>query len=188
MWFQPMALCDGNMAAERVIYVDAWPQVGRRVRLVEGGYQICKDIVSGHDIRSETMPVGPQCGNQEKHGHTGAQKNKYSEVIFSVVQEKVSDHNGDICEPQHVRNHEYFTERNHVIKGYMDDLIASRDGLLQMPEPQQIYDSVEHQWNCVYVFCIPYFLPKSFHHATLFAKSNCNYFRITIHTLFIAVS
>lgn len=50
--FDPVTFYNSDMAARRIIYVDAGPQVGRRVRFVESSHHLRKNIVSGHDVRS----------------------------------------------------------------------------------------------------------------------------------------
>ena len=78
------------------------------------------------------MPVGPQRGYEQEHGHSGKQKGTCPKVIVFITEEKVHDHDGYVGKPQHVGNNKYLTERNVVVKCNMNHLIMTYHGLFKM--------------------------------------------------------
>ena len=57
---QSLAVHNCKIYAYRVVYMDARPQVGRRISFVYHAYQSAEYIVSGHYSRSQVLNVGPQ--------------------------------------------------------------------------------------------------------------------------------
>lgn len=50
--FQMFALHNGNVRTQGIVNMDAGPEVGRRICLIQGSHHSGENIVSGHYIRS----------------------------------------------------------------------------------------------------------------------------------------
>lgn len=151
------AFCDGKMAAEGIIYVNARPKVCRCIGAVNHGDKFCENIVSRENERPQTVPVWPQCGNEQKNGHSRKQKSTAFIIIVFVLKEEKSDGGRDIKKPQQIGHDEYFTKRNVVIQRDMNELIMFY-GLFQMAEPYHIDRRINQERNGMLIF-----MEKSFH-------------------------
>ncbi len=116
MFFQPRALHHCNMAAERIIYVDAGPEVRRRVCPVKHGYQFCEHIVSWHDGGTKVVPVRPERADNQKDGHAGKQKSTDPEIIILVFKKEIENDHCHIGKPQQIGDDENLTEGDQVIR------------------------------------------------------------------------
>ena len=61
---------DRDIYADRIVYVNAWEQVRRRVCAVETFHHVHEYIVPFEFIRPQVMTVGIDGGNNQKNRHT----------------------------------------------------------------------------------------------------------------------
>lgn len=113
---------------------------------------MCEYIVSWHCVWPQVMAVGPERGYQEEYCHPGKQESAGPEIVILVTEEKVHHHHRYIGKPEKIRDDEHFTERDIVIKRYMDDLVTACDSPFQVVKPRQIDDAVDDQRKCMPVF------------------------------------
>ena len=91
------------------------------------------------------MAVGPERRDKKEYCHPGKQESAGPEIVILIPEEKVHHHRGHIGEPEQIRDDEHLTERNVVVKGYVDDPVVARNGALEVTEPCQIYNTVDDQ-------------------------------------------
>ena len=138
------AFRDGEMGAQRIINMDAGPEIGRGIRFVQAGNQLRKNIVPGHYMGTQMMSVGPDGGYDQKNGHACKKKNA-GPVIFRFIFKKEECHyRGHIGEPQKIWYHEDLHERNIVIQRHVYDGILPGNRFFQMAEPCQINDAISN--------------------------------------------
>ena len=93
------------------------------------------------------MTVGPESRDQKEDRHSGKQESTGFEIIILIPEEEIHDHYCHIGEPEQIWYDEYFTERNIIVEGHMNDPVVTGDSPFQMAEPGQVYDSVNKQRN-----------------------------------------
>ena len=71
MFLQSATPADGNMSTDGVEYMDTGPDIGGSIAAIQGFDHLCEQIFSGHDIRSQVLPVGPERRDDQKDRHTG---------------------------------------------------------------------------------------------------------------------
>ena len=94
------ALCDGEVTAEGIIYMNAWPQVRRRIGTINHCNQSGENIFSRENKGPQMMSVWPQRRNEEKNCHPGKKKSAAFKVVVLILQEEKRDSGSDINEPQ----------------------------------------------------------------------------------------
>lgn len=60
---------NGKVCTQRIIYMNAGPQVGRSVCPIQSGYHTGEDIVSRHNSGTKVLSVGPQGGYDQENRH-----------------------------------------------------------------------------------------------------------------------
>ena len=149
--FQTRALHHCEMAAERIIYMDAGPEVCRSVRLVKHGNQSCAQVISGHGNGTKIVSVWPEGADNQKNRHSGKQESTDPEIIVFTMKEKIEDCHRHVNKPQQIGDDENLAEGDEVIGPQVDQVIMACHGFLQPGKPLHIYDPVEKERQCVFV-------------------------------------
>ena len=97
------------------------------------------------------MSVRPQCRYNEEDSHSCEQKETCAIVFGLVGKKQIQHHDRYIGEPHKIRDHKDLTERDVVVQIHMDHLIGFGHGMLKMPEPKPVYDTVADQGKGVAV-------------------------------------
>lgn len=150
--FQPCALHYRKMASQRVIHMDAGPEVRRGVSLVKYGNHSCEYIISRHDNGTKIVSVWPERADNQENCHSGKQECTDSEVVVPVLKEKVENDHRHIGKPQQIRDDKYLAEGDKVIRFQVDQMIVACHGFFQICEPLHIYDPIEDEWQSMSVF------------------------------------
>ena len=123
------------MTAERVIYVDARPEIRGCIRPVEHGYKLCEYIVSRHDSGAKVVPVRPESADDQKDGHAREQKSTCPEIIILVLEKEVDHHYRDIGKPEQVGDNEYFQKGDEVVRPVMNQSVMACHRFFQIGKP-----------------------------------------------------
>lgn len=157
MFFQPGAFHHREMTAEGVIYMDAGPEVCRRIRSVEHGDQTREYVVSWHNGGTKIVSVWPERADNQKNGHSGKQKSAYPKIVVLIFKEEIENDHRHIGKPQEIGNDENLAEGDEVIRFQVDQPVVACHVFLQPGKPLHIYDSVENKRQCMSVFIVGFY-------------------------------
>ena len=140
------------MAAERVVHVNAWPEVCRGVCGVECAYHFGENIIPWHDDGAKIVSVWPQGADDQKNGHPRKQESAGPKIILFIFKEKIHNHCRHIGKPQEVGDDEHLAEGDQIIRCYVDQAVMSGHSPFQIGKPLHIHDSVKKKRQRVSVF------------------------------------
>jgi hypothetical protein len=98
------------------------------------------------------MTVWPYGGNNKEYRHTGKKEYACLIIIFLTGKKEVNNHCGYIYKPQKIRDYEYFTKRNIIIRRHMNYMVVFSDIDLKPVKPHQINNTIQHKGYTVPVF------------------------------------
>jgi hypothetical protein len=73
------------MSTDGIVHMDAGPNIGRCIYLIQKGYHMGENIISGHNSRSQSQSVWPQCGNDQEYSHTRKEEFAGSEIFLFIL-------------------------------------------------------------------------------------------------------
>jgi len=81
--------------------MDAWAYISVGVCAVQTGQYPDKNVIpaEGAKIRTEVLSVWPEVVNSKANGHTGKQKDAYSDKVLLVGKKEIAKSDGDISKP-----------------------------------------------------------------------------------------
>ena len=131
---------DGDGDADRVIAVNAWEDVRAGVGAVEPGDDPRENILRRVEDRAKIRTVREDRADDQADGHAAEQEGTEAVEIIPVLKHEVQDRDGDVREPQHVRDDEVLAERDLIIERRMHDMEADLmiDRLLEVAEPGNV--------------------------------------------------
>jgi hypothetical protein len=132
--------------------MDAGEQVRCGIGLIQESAQHREKVMVRKINGAQVMPVGVNCGNDQKYGHSGKQKRAEPVIFALIAQRKISDPPGNICKPQQVRDDKIFTKRNQIIQGCMNNMKMGSNGFLHVPKPSQIHKKIQQQQQMPVLF------------------------------------
>ena len=145
---------NGKVCTQRIIYMNAGPQVGRSVCPIQSGYHTGEDIVSRHNSGTKVLSVGPQGGYDQENRHAREEEDTGAVIILFVLEKEINDHSRYIGKPQKVRDDEHFTKRNIIIRRHMYDPVMSGSIFLQPGEPGHVNNAIYNKRNGMLIFQI----------------------------------
>lgn len=131
---------DGDGDTDRIIAVNAREDVRAGVGAVEPGDDPGEDVLRRVEDRAEIRAVREDRADDQADGHAAEQEGAEAVEIIPVLKHEVQDGDGDIGEPQHVRDDEILAERDLIIERRMHDMEADLmiDRLLEVAEPGNV--------------------------------------------------
>ena len=82
---------NGKVCTQRIIYMNAGPQVGRSVCPIQSGYHTGEDIVSRHNSGTKVLSVGPQGGYDQENRHAREEEDTGAVIILFVLEKEIND-------------------------------------------------------------------------------------------------
>ena len=152
MPLQPCAFHYCEMAAQRIINMNAGPEVGRRIRPVERGHQSCEQILPWHDGGTKIVPVRPERADDQKDCHSRKQEGAYPEIIAFIPEEKVEDDYRHVSKPQQIGDDKDLAEGDQVIGTEVDQPVVACNVFFQPGKPVHIDDPIQDKGYGMSVF------------------------------------
>ena len=153
----------GNSYGYGIIYVNTWEYVGRCVCQIKASDQIRENVLPWEYRRAQVLAVRVQIGDHEERRHSDSQVDNQL-IIFSAVlvaEAKIKDRPCNKSKPHKIRNHKKLTERNHIIKRSMNQMISFRNVRFQILKTFQIENTINHYRKkmLIFFYCLHSFPP-----------------------------
>ena len=131
---------NGDGDADRVIAVNAREDVRAGVGTIEPGDDPREDVLRRVEDGPEIRAIREDRADDQADGHAAEQEGTEAVEIIPVLKHEVQDRDGDVREPQHVRDNEVLAKGDFIVERCMHDMEADLmiDRLLEVAEPGNV--------------------------------------------------
>ena len=129
---------DRHMRCDGVEHMDTRQNIGRGIRRVKEAYHSDEEIVPCKSGGAQQVSVGVERAYDQKKRHAAVKEDNVSVKILPVAEEEPDEDGRDIGEPQKVRDHKIFAERDVIIQRKMNHVIRLIGASFQPDKPGDI--------------------------------------------------
>ena len=134
--------------------MDAWQDISRCIGTVDTCDKLRKYVITWEYSRTEILDIRVDIGDYKKNSHSHHQVKDQLKIfpLILIEEQKICNCKYHVRKPQKVRYNKDLTERDHIVKNSMYNVVGMYRPLFQIIKQDKIYDKITEDHKTVPVF------------------------------------